>query len=269
VAQAAAATLDNFAVAWGDRYPAIVRLWQAHWAEFTSFLAFPPEVRRVIYTTNLIESMNSRLRKVTRNRGQFSSEQAALKVLYLTVPNLEGYRTRNTGIRSSGWKQALLAMVPRHCQGLTLSRMAWPGITPAGWTTAFDRSIHDCPYSDLRPIRPLAALLATLRTNLMPGERAFAGWIAPPGIVAVATASTFAACLAAKGIGGASKILPATFLLIVATVTLYGVTATPVARRLGVTRPARTRPLLVGGDPWVVDLGRAMQGAGLQVLMLR
>jgi transposase-like protein len=107
--QMAAAALDDFAAAWGDRYPAIVRLWRAHWAEFTPFLAFPPQVRRVIYTTNLIESMNSRLRKVTRNRGQFPSEQAALKVLYLAVRNLQDYRSPNVGIRSNGWKQALQA----------------------------------------------------------------------------------------------------------------------------------------------------------------
>ena len=99
---AAAAALDDFAAVWGERYPAIVKVWRAHWAEFTPFLAFPPEVRRVIYTTNLIESMNARLRKVTRNRGQFPSEQAALKVLYLAVRNLEDYRGRNVGVRSSG-----------------------------------------------------------------------------------------------------------------------------------------------------------------------
>jgi len=106
---AAAAALEAFAGQWEQRYPAIVKLWRAHWAEFTPFLAFPPEVRRVIYTTNLIESMNARLRKVTRNRGQFPSEQAALKVLYLAVRNLEEFRNPNTGIRSSGWKQALQA----------------------------------------------------------------------------------------------------------------------------------------------------------------
>jgi putative transposase len=106
---AAATALEDFAAAWGERYPAIVRLWRAHWAEFTPFLAFPPEVRRVIYTTNLIESMNSRLRKVTRNRGQFPSEQAALKVLYLAVRNLQDYRSPNVGIRSNAWKQALQA----------------------------------------------------------------------------------------------------------------------------------------------------------------
>jgi transposase-like protein len=78
-------------------------------AEFVPFLAFPPEVRRVIYTTNLIESMNARLRKVTRNRGQFPTEPAALKVLYLAVRNLEEYRGPTVGTRSSGWKQALQA----------------------------------------------------------------------------------------------------------------------------------------------------------------
>jgi hypothetical protein len=115
--------------------------------------------------------------------------------------------------------------------------------------------------------RPLVAFLATIRTDLTRGERAFTGWMAPRGIVAAATATTFGATLAASGVGGASKILPVTFLVIVATVALYGLTAVPVARRLGVTRPARTRPLLVGSDPWVLDLARAFQAAGLDVLM--
>jgi NhaP-type Na+/H+ or K+/H+ antiporter len=115
--------------------------------------------------------------------------------------------------------------------------------------------------------RPVAAFAATLRTDLSKGERGFIGWMAPHGIVAAATASTFTAGLVAKGIGGAAKILPATFIVIVATVTLYGLTAAPAARRLGVTRPARTRPLLVGGAAWVIELGRALQSAGLAVLM--
>ena len=79
--------------------------------------------------------------------------------------------------------------------------------------------------------RPVAAFAATLKTDLPKGERAFIAWMAPRGIVAAATASTFGAGLAAKGIGGAAKILPATFLVIVATVTLYGLTAVAVARR--------------------------------------
>ena len=115
--------------------------------------------------------------------------------------------------------------------------------------------------------RPIVAFASTLGTDLTKGERAFIGWMAPRGIVAAATASTFAAGLVAKGIGGAAKILPATFVVIVATVTLYGLTAVPAARRLGVSRPGRTRPLLVGGAAWVVDLGRALQSAGLEVVM--
>ncbi|MFC8257374.1 cation:proton antiporter [Streptomyces sp. NPDC057291] len=116
-------------------------------------------------------------------------------------------------------------------------------------------------------VRPLVAIVSTLGTDLTRGERGFIGWMAPRGIVAAATASTFSATLVAKGIGGASKILPTTFVVIVATVTLYGLTASAVARRLGVVRPSRSRPLLVGGEPWVVDLGRALRAAGLQVLM--
>jgi SAM-dependent methyltransferase len=100
---------DDMVALAAARYPTIVKLWRSHWAQFVPFLAFPPEVRRVVYTTNLIESMNARLRKVTRNRGQFPTEQAALKVLYLAVRNLDEYRGRTVGIRSSGWKQALQA----------------------------------------------------------------------------------------------------------------------------------------------------------------
>jgi putative transposase len=68
---AAQAGLETFEQQWGQRHPAIVRLWRTHWPEFIPFLAFPPDVRRVVYTKNLIESINARLRKVTRNRGQF------------------------------------------------------------------------------------------------------------------------------------------------------------------------------------------------------
>ena len=115
--------------------------------------------------------------------------------------------------------------------------------------------------------RPLVAFLATLRTDLTKGEREFTGWMAPRGIVAAATASTFSAQLAAKHVGGASKVLPVTFLVIVVTVAVYGLTAVPVARRVGVTRPSRTRPLLVGGQAWAVELACALASAGLDVLM--
>jgi transposase-like protein len=73
---AAAALAELEASTLGQRYPAIARTWRAAWPEFVPFLAFPPELCRVVYSTNLIESINARLRKVTRNRGHFPTEQA-------------------------------------------------------------------------------------------------------------------------------------------------------------------------------------------------
>ena len=116
-------------------------------------------------------------------------------------------------------------------------------------------------------VRPLVAYLSTSRTGLTGGERAFIGWMAPRGIVAASTASAFGVTLVDQHISGAEDILPATFLTIVLTVTLYGLTAHPVAKRLGVLRPSGSRPLVVGGDPWAIGIGRALQDAGLDVLM--
>lgn len=116
-------------------------------------------------------------------------------------------------------------------------------------------------------VRPLVALLSTAGTDLAARERVFIGWMAPRGIVAASTATTFSASLTAAGLRGADTILPVTFLVIVGTVVLYGLTARPVAAELGVVRPSRARPLLVGGDPWVIDLARSLRTAGLDVLM--
>ncbi|MET9619688.1 cation:proton antiporter [Streptomyces sp. NPDC006464] len=116
-------------------------------------------------------------------------------------------------------------------------------------------------------VRPLVAFGAAAHTDLTRGERAFVGWMDPRGIVAAATASAFSAGLVERGVAGAAKILPATFLVIVGTVLLYSLTAAPMARRLGVVKEEGRRVLLVGGDPWVVDLGRALRSAGLDVLM--
>jgi putative transposase len=86
---AAAERFLEFAQAWGEKYPAIVRLWENAWAEFVPFLAFDPEIRRVICSTNAIESVNSRIRRAVRARGHFPNEQAALKCVYLAVMALD------------------------------------------------------------------------------------------------------------------------------------------------------------------------------------
>jgi hypothetical protein len=115
--------------------------------------------------------------------------------------------------------------------------------------------------------RPLVAFVSTLGSPLSRNERAFVGWMDPRGIVAAATASTFTPGLIAAHIGGASKVLPATFLVIVSTVALYGLSAVPVASKLGVRHPAGRRTLVVGGQPWVIDVARALRQAGLGVVM--
>jgi transposase-like protein len=74
---------------WADRYPAVRQLWEGAWAEFVPFLDYPPEVRRVIYSTNAIESLHARMRRATRARGHFPTEQAAMKCLYLVVRSLD------------------------------------------------------------------------------------------------------------------------------------------------------------------------------------
>ena len=86
---AARERFGEFTAVWGQKYPAIIRLWDNAWAEFVPFLAFEVEVRRVIFSTNAIESLNARFRRAVRARGHFPSEQAALKCLYLVVRSLD------------------------------------------------------------------------------------------------------------------------------------------------------------------------------------
>lgn len=105
--QAALAALDDFETGIGARYPAIVSLWRNRWEQFIPFLDFPPEVRRVVYTTNMIESVNYQLRKVTRNRGHFPNERSALKLLYLAIRNINTKRGGPQGTNTQGWKACI------------------------------------------------------------------------------------------------------------------------------------------------------------------
>ena len=79
--EAAEARFEAFAQDWEDTYPAMIRAWRNSWDEFTPFLEFPAELRRVVYTTNAVESLNARFRRAVRHRGHFPNEQAALKAL--------------------------------------------------------------------------------------------------------------------------------------------------------------------------------------------
>ncbi len=78
----------------GKRYPATVATWENAWERFIPFLAFPPEVRRIIYTTNSIESLNYQLRKIIKNRGHFPNDDAVIKLLWLAIRDIEDKRAR-------------------------------------------------------------------------------------------------------------------------------------------------------------------------------
>ncbi|HKH54538.1 MAG TPA: IS256 family transposase [Propionibacteriaceae bacterium] len=107
--EAAAEALDLFELEHGDRYPGIVTLWRHAWEQFIPFLAYPAVIRKIVYTTNMIESVNYQLRKVTKTRGHFPDDDAALKLLRLVARDLNTTRGGDAGTGTWGWNEALNA----------------------------------------------------------------------------------------------------------------------------------------------------------------
>jgi putative transposase len=102
-ADLAATALETFAAGpWGQRYPPIVASWRRAWAHVIPFFAFPPEVRKVLYTTNALESVNARLRKILKTRGQFPTDEAATKLIWLALRNI----TATWGKEANYWRSA-------------------------------------------------------------------------------------------------------------------------------------------------------------------
>ena len=103
-AEAAMAELDAFAQGlWGEKFPTVAAAWRRAWDRVIPFFAFPPAVRRVIYTTNAIESINARLRKIIKTRGHFPSDDAATKLIWLALRNI----TADWGRAAKDWKEAM------------------------------------------------------------------------------------------------------------------------------------------------------------------
>jgi len=102
-ADLAEAALDAFAAGpWGTRFPTVAAMWRRQWQQVIPFFAYPPEVRTIIYTTNAIESLHMRLRKIVKNRGHFPSDEAATKLLFLALRNIE----KDWKMPQRTWKQA-------------------------------------------------------------------------------------------------------------------------------------------------------------------
>ena len=95
--------LEEFAQAWDDKYPTISKMWRAKWVDIITLFDFPPAIRKAIYTTNAIESVNSVIRKFTRNRKIYPNEESALKLVYMAIHEA----SRKWTMPIHHWKQAL------------------------------------------------------------------------------------------------------------------------------------------------------------------
>ncbi len=95
--------LENFATAWGTKYPTIVKQWRLKWTDLITLFDFPPPIRKAIYTTNTIESINSVIRKYTRNRKQYPNAESALKLVYMAIHEA----SKRWTMPIKGWKEAL------------------------------------------------------------------------------------------------------------------------------------------------------------------
>jgi putative transposase len=124
---AAQQALNDLKHNWGQKYTGLISTWERAWEEFIPFLEFHPAIRKVIYTTNAIESMNYQLRKITKTRGHFPSTDSALKLIYLGIRNItgrhidgEGRFAGKRGTGTYGWNRALNAFATRFGDRLPL-----------------------------------------------------------------------------------------------------------------------------------------------------
>jgi len=122
----------------GKKYPGAVAVWERAWERFIPFLAFPPEVRKIIYTTNAIESLNYQLRKIIKNRGHFPNDDAVVKLLWLAIRDIEDKRARARakerggpkGRRKAPGRLVESAVVQGWKQALNALAIAYPGRLP-------------------------------------------------------------------------------------------------------------------------------------------
>lgn len=109
--EAAEIAFREFEQQFDEQYPGAVDVWRLAWEDFIPFLDYPPELRKVVYTTNAIESINFQLRKIIKNRGHFTDKDAAMKLLYLGLRNIPSTRGGESGTATPGWKKALNSLV--------------------------------------------------------------------------------------------------------------------------------------------------------------
>ena len=165
----------------------MIRIWRQAWEEFTPFLRFPPELRKVVYTTNVVESVHYQLRKVTKTRGHFPTDQSALKLLRLAARNITNKRGGNLGTGTHGWKTALNQLeihFPKFIVGWRIATtlradLALDALEQALWarnpkpgTDPNRRAVHhsDAGTQHPRHIREPIGQLPTAPVTFLPGS---------------------------------------------------------------------------------------------------
>lgn len=106
IAEAAYEHLITFSEKWGSKYPSGVKSWEQNWDIFITFFDYPPEIRKIIYTTNIIEGLHRQFRKVTKNKPSIPNDNSLLKLLYLASENISKKWTQ----RCRDWDRVLAAM---------------------------------------------------------------------------------------------------------------------------------------------------------------
>ena len=137
--EAALAELDAFESGpWGKKFPTVVGAWRRVWDKVIPFFAFPPDVRRVIYTTNAIESVNARLRKILKTRGHFPNDDAATKLIWLALRNITADWTRASPHWKAAMNQFAILYEERFTQAAWPAKVPWlsSGATSVAWISA-------------------------------------------------------------------------------------------------------------------------------------
>jgi putative transposase len=116
--QAGVAALAQFEAEWWKRYPLVVKSWRENWSELSTFFGFPPELKRLIYTTNVIESYHRQLRKVTKGKSLFPNDEALLKMLYLVTCDVQ----RRWTVRVAHWGQILAQLTITYPDRIKMAR---------------------------------------------------------------------------------------------------------------------------------------------------
>ena len=151
-AETALDALDGFAAGpWGRRFPTVVAAWRRAWTHVIPFFAFPPEFRRVIYTTNALESVHARIRKIIKTRVHFPNDEAATKLIWLALRNIRRTFLRYFAPRTSGLLTRVLKMHSRNVLQSVFREVLQNSIrNPADGTNGISRSANPTASSDGR-----------------------------------------------------------------------------------------------------------------------